>query len=1215
MQPSLAETAVQVIADFDKFDDDFTRQLDAVVTKAAKRASGSLDRILGGAGKAAADLVGKAQSGAADKMARAYEAAGERMSRSQTSTATAAERAAERAAAAQERASERASAAAARAAEKTGREQSRQIAAATRAAEREAAAATRVAEREAAKGAAAQERATTKAANAAERSARQAANAQIREANRAAREVAAAAAKAARAQEQEAKRAALAVQRQSEKTRQSMRDAVGSGVSGVGSGFSAIGTAATVAGAAAIATLAAIGKQGLQSAGELEQVRVGFTNLLGSSTQANDLLAQVQQMAANTPFEFQGLVTTTQQMLGMSEAAGIAKDQILPTVGVIGDLAAALGQGQPAIDSTVRALGQMASAGKVNAQDLLQITSAMPGFDAWGAMASQLGLTTAQLRKMSEDGTLPAKDAIAGLIQGMANFKGAAGAMQAQSETLLGVFSTFKDNAKLALVEGFAPALPGIKQSLKDITPIIAEASKTIAPALGHLMETGMKLLGPVIGGLADIAKPVLDALSQAMVVLEPAIGPVSDALVAMATALAPTIPLLAQIVATVAQPLALALQALSGFLSPIISALAGPLTEALAQLTPLFADMAVQFQPLFVAMGNITAQLLAPLAQYLPGIVTAFVDQLAPHLPEIVDAFVGFLPVLQQVVDNLSGGLGELLAAQADKMPGYANAVIQVALAFGEVMTAVGPLLVTISDWMATGLANIDTLDNVVASLQTLAWFLDLTAKNTQIVTELLRGYVSGVLALADAAVSTWNTAKQLNPTTALLPDAKKWTGEGRDMAQRFIDGMDFNTKGAHDAGEKLFNQFAGGVGSGLGKLGASVGGAFGMGTALTTNTKNIPTAKKIDPNDTEAARKKAAALAAKIAREAEQHRVAMENAGAFLGEGLVEGLTGALGGIQGAADKMIGLLNKALGTKAAAVTVALIRKDTISLRAEAKTRDHIADLLKAAQDKLSKVLDDAAQMRQGIADKARAAFVLVPDRGVKSVQRLLTEMRKAVDTTTEFTKNIAKLKARGLSDALVKQLADAGPIAGAAQAAALARASASQIRTLSAMSGRLEGAATGAGKLVSDLLYASGIAAAQGLVAGLKSQQSAIENQMMAIAKAMQTAIKRALGIKSPSTVMQGVADQTMDGLEGRIRARIPNLARTMHRVGGVVGAGLAVPVIPGQRQAGQLGGPSGMAGRGGALIDTMNINLPTGDPMAAAQTVVNRIAAKVG
>ena len=69
----------------------------------------------------------------------------------------------------------------------------------------------------------------------------------------------------------------------------------------------------------------------------------------------------------------------------------------------------------------------MASAGKVNAGDMLQITSALPGFDAWGAMAKNLGVTTAELKKLSENGALPAKEAIAALIAGMNKFKGRPG--------------------------------------------------------------------------------------------------------------------------------------------------------------------------------------------------------------------------------------------------------------------------------------------------------------------------------------------------------------------------------------------------------------------------------------------------------------------------------------------------------------------------------------------------------------------------------------------------------------------------------------------------------------------------------------------------------------------------------------------------------------------------------------------------------------------
>ena len=75
--------------------------------------------------------------------------------------------------------------------------------------------------------------------------------------------------------------------------------------------------------------------------------------------------------------------------------------------------------------------------------------------------------------------------------------------MEKQALTLTGLFSTFKDEARDALVNGIEPALPGIKAALTGLTPVIGAAAKELAPALGDFMATAMGVIGPLVGGWA----------------------------------------------------------------------------------------------------------------------------------------------------------------------------------------------------------------------------------------------------------------------------------------------------------------------------------------------------------------------------------------------------------------------------------------------------------------------------------------------------------------------------------------------------------------------------------------------------------------------------------------------------------------------------------------------------------------------------------------
>ena len=132
-----------------------------------------------------------------------------------------------------------------------------------------------------------------------------------------------------------------------------------------------------------------------------------------------------------------------------------------------------------------------------------------------------------------------------------------------------------------------------------------------------------------------------------------------------------------------------------------------------------------------------------------------------------------------------------------------------------------------------------------------------------------------------------------------------------------------------------------------------------------------------------------------------------------------------------------------------------------------------------------------------------------------------------------------------------------------------------AAQIQQINSLQKATQGAANNAGKAVADSMYGAGIRSAQGLVKGLQSQEKAIEKQMMKIAKSMQKAIKRALGIKSPSTVFaeigtwipKGLA-KGVDGSARHATGAVHRLANSVAGAGSFSGAGLAL--------AGGGGGP---------------------------------------
>jgi tape measure domain-containing protein len=320
---------------------------------------------------------------------------------------------------------------------------------------------------------------------------------------------------------------------------------------GIGKKFSGAALASTAAlggiAIAATAGLGAIATMGLTSAAQLEQVQISFNALLGSAEKGEEVFRSLQRFAALTPFEFPEVASAAKRFLAFNQQVGLSDDSLQSFLTTVGDLSSVTGAGAEGLNRITLAIGQIAGKGKVQLEELMQIGEAVPGFSAVAAIAEQLGITSQEAMAKISAGELDATTGINALLAGMQKFPGAAGAMEKQSQTLLGVFSTFKDTVGQALADSFAPAIPGIKETLTQITPIIGDALRTLAPALGSVVQGLLGLLGPLVQAITPILTPILQALGPALAELGPELVPLGEALGELAVALVPLIPLVTE--------------------------------------------------------------------------------------------------------------------------------------------------------------------------------------------------------------------------------------------------------------------------------------------------------------------------------------------------------------------------------------------------------------------------------------------------------------------------------------------------------------------------------------------------------------------------------------------------------------------------------------------------------------------------------------------
>ncbi|MFD7774256.1 hypothetical protein [Streptomyces sp. NPDC059753] len=312
-------------------------------------------------------------------------------------------------------------------------------------------------------------------------------------------------------------------------------------------------------------------------------------------------------------------------------------------------------------------------------------------------------------------------------------------------------------------------------------------------------------------------------------------------------------------------------------------------------------------------------------------------------------------------------------------------------------------------------------------------------------------------------------------------------------------------------------------------------------------------------------------------------------------VGSGLIKGLTGSKDKIKSTAKDLAADIWKAFTGSKDNRLVAYVNKHVKTLTTLAGKRDSIAAAMKRAKD-------FAESTRVGAKKSASLGGMFEGDEQVTAsgINSKLQQRLAKMKTFSSYIKTLAK---RGLNKTMLREILELGPEEGYAYASALAGANSKLFKEINSTQFKINDQAESLGRTGADALYDSGKNAGKGFLKGLQSQQSAIEKQMLKIAKGMDKAIRRALGIKSPSTVMATVGRHTTEGLAVGLTDRLPVLDRALGSVSGRVAATRPV-----------MGRPA-VAGTGGGSVTNITVTIGNAmDPIAVAREL-DRVLAKYG
>ncbi|WP_195984078.1 tape measure protein [Clostridium sp. D33t1_170424_F3] len=236
------------------------------------------------------------------------------------------------------------------------------------------------------------------------------------------------------------------------------------------------------------------------SLSQFEQYETSFAVMLGDMGKAKSLMEDLKDFAARTPYTVPDVTQNAQLLMNY----GVEAENIIKTLTQLGDLS------QGSVDKLNRislAYGQMLAKGKVTGEELRQMTEA--GVPLTQALADNMGIATSALMGFIEKGQvgIPQLDAaISDLTTGTGKF---AGMMEKQSKTLIGRWSTLKDNMGQFFRDVGAEAFGETKSGLKGISDEFLALKKN-----GDLAELS-KQWGAVFGALTSLVLGTVKGLVE----------------------------------------------------------------------------------------------------------------------------------------------------------------------------------------------------------------------------------------------------------------------------------------------------------------------------------------------------------------------------------------------------------------------------------------------------------------------------------------------------------------------------------------------------------------------------------------------------------------------------------------------------------------------------------------------------------------------------
>ena len=538
---------------------------------------------------------------------------------------------------------------------------------------------------------------------------------------------------------------------------------MGKKLSSAGKSLQSAGKKITMA-TTAFAGIAAIG---VKYNATMETYATSFEVMTGSAEKAAEVVDELKDIAASTPFEMPELAETTQLLMNY----GFTADDALDKMTMLGDIS----QGSAdKMNRIATAYGQMSSAGKVSLEDVKQMIEA--GFNPLQEISESTGESMESLYDRISAGTISVDEITASMQRSTSEGGRYFQSMEKQSQTFSGQMSTLKDNVQGLL----GNVTSGIFEKLaQDVLPKINEVLTTVNTAFE---EGGFQGVLDAIGEMSPALDGVITKIQSFSTFLQN-LGISPAAFAGIVAAIGPAITVVGTLVrgiggiSTAISGISTAVSGLGG-IKGIFTALTGPVGLTVTAIMGLVAAFSYLMatndgfrESVMTTISTIMSS-LQPILQTLMGMlmeiggiifetIGSVLQQLAPVLAQII-TFIGELvamlaPLINQLISSLAPVITQIVQVVSNIIQSLMPPLISIIQA---IMSAVQALMPPIQKIITVVVNVISKVMEVISPI--ISFIGEVIGKIVEIISpiiEVVVGIVSKIVEFISPLIDVFAT------------------------------------------------------------------------------------------------------------------------------------------------------------------------------------------------------------------------------------------------------------------------------------------------------------------------------------------------------------------------------------------------------------------------------------------------------------------------